>query len=581
MPESFEVVIVGSGVAGALLANELSAHPAKPRVLILEAGNNAIDDGDRKRFVDLYGLAVDRDSVSPYIRLASTRESPHPSGGVDRRHLVSLGPDDFKSNYARLVGGSTWAWRGNVPRMTPADFELRDRYHVADNWPISYADLLPHYVEAEKQLGVAGDTSEWDSARQGERGAPYPMPPIPQALGDQKFRERLRKSAKDGVPKVDGQGIRVVATPQARVSTESYTVPGTTFARRRCEGNANCIPICPTGAKYDASVHLRLALQKKTVTLRSSCPVTRVRTADDGRVLGVSYRDLKRGAKQDTDVDAKIVVLAANAIETPRLWLYSKLRNDNDLVGRYLMDHLQNEAVCFMPEPIYPFRGPQNTSSIPSFLDHPKRDKFSAFNVSIGNDGWGRFVDENGKSKAPFNILDELLWDSQNRKIAAFGKELQRLLADDDRSVLTRGLRLSFSTEQLPEHGNRVRLSEAKDALGIPRPALEYRVDDYSKESLENARRVCREIIRTAGLTPEGPDDIQMEYAGAGHLMGTCRMGTEPAKSVVDPYGRAHAHPNLWVVGSSVFVTGSAANPTLTLSALTLRSAKEMAKVFA
>ena len=366
-------------------------------------------------------------------------------------------------------------------------------------------------------------------------------------------------------------------------AVEHYKHPDTGYTRKRCEGNASCIPICPTGAKYDAAVHIRMALMasKKSgannVTFQSGCPVTVVRKDSYGRVVGVSYRDTRTGAKTDTDVDAQIVVLAANGIETPRLWLHSKLENTQDVVGRYLMDHIQGEAVCMTPVPIHPFRGPQNTSSIPSFIDHPKRNQVSAFNVSVGNDGWGRYVNEKGQSKAPFNVLDELLWDSEAKKIKTFGKALQHKLAVDPETALTCRLRLSFSTEQLPSRDNRVTLADEKDALGVPRPKITYQLSDYTKRSIANARSICREILRNAGLSPDGPDDVPFEYAGAGHIMGTCRMGSDPTKSVVNAFGRSHAYQNLWVVGSSVFVTGSCTNPTVTLAALTIRTARAIA----
>ena len=239
MAESFKIVIVGSGVAGAILAYKLAGHHSKPKILVLEAGHNGIDDTDdaaaqrdRHRFVSLYALTTDRDSVSPYTRLLSTKTAPHPTGGVDTKHLVQGGPDGFKSNYARLLGGSTWAWRGNCPRMVPADFELKKRYGVGDNWPITYGDLLPDFAEAEKELGIAGNTDEWDEETQGKRGAGYPMPGIAQAFGD----IWLKKQLHDAV--VDSRKIRVIATPQARVSIENYKHPDTGYARKRCEGKA-------------------------------------------------------------------------------------------------------------------------------------------------------------------------------------------------------------------------------------------------------------------------------------------------------------------------------------------------------
>ena len=141
-------------------------------------------------------------------------------------------------------------------------------------------------------------------------------------------------------------------------------------------------------------------------------------------------------------------------------------------------------------------------------------------------------------------------------------------------------LRLSFSTEQLPEPDNRVALADDKDAFGVPRPRISYKISDYSKRSLAYARSVVRRIIVAAGMKPEGTDLPNFQYSGAGHLMGTCRMGKSKADSVVDSEGRSHVHPNVYLVGSSVFVTASCVNPTLTLAALTLRTARALAGQF-
>jgi choline dehydrogenase-like flavoprotein len=116
-------------------------------------------------------------------------------------------------------------------------------------------------------------------------------------------------------------------------------------------------------------------------------------------------------------------------------------------------------------------------------------------------------------------------------------------------------------------------LAEQRDALGLPRPKLTYAIDDYVLTARDEARRL-------ADLVFDGLDATRRIHVdslfGAGHIMGTYRMGTDPATSVVDPFGRTHDHPNLFLVGSGVFPTGATANPTLTLAALALRTAAEM-----
>src|SRR5262249_43800392 len=157
------------------------------------------------------------------------------------------GPDLFKSQYARFVGGSTLAWRGNCPRFVPNDFRLAERYQRGRDWPISYDELEPSYCDAEDALGIAGDHDEWSSVA--PRARPFPMSKIVQAYGDRQLMKGLGKS------RFDNTEIRLLGLPQARNSKPYDDRPA-------CHGNNNCIPICPIQAKYDATVHVKKALRQ-------------------------------------------------------------------------------------------------------------------------------------------------------------------------------------------------------------------------------------------------------------------------------------------------------------------------------
>ena len=173
--------------------------------------------------------------------------------------------------------------------------------------------------------------------------------------------------------------------------------------------------------------------------------------------------------------------------------------------------------------------------------------------------------------------FNDLMWDAGRGRFIRFGKRLQEALADR----VTRMGRISYSTEQLPDASNRVELSDQQDPLGITRPKVTYRLDDYSKRALAYGFEVARRMW--AHLEAEGAEEVKpnqptFEYNGAGHIMGTMRMGSAASNSIVDAEGRAHEHPNVYVVGSSVFVTGSTVNPTVTLAALTIRTADAIAQ---
>ncbi|MEV0905454.1 GMC family oxidoreductase [Streptomyces hokutonensis] len=561
MDFDYDIVIIGAGVAGALTACQVKTARPQARILLLDAGNNPVDADQRRQFASTYQLSPTKGVPSPYADLPNNKQNLAPSqDGVGdsvamNRYYLEAGPDLYKSGFQRMVGGSTWAWRGNCPRFLPNDFKLNHSYGRGVDWPFDYNELEPFYVRAEAELGVSGNGAEWASLT--PRSADFPMPGIAASYGDERVRAALA-----GIPPIDGIPVVPITTPQARNSQEYQ-------GRSACQGNSSCLPICPSGAKYDAGHHVRRARDELDVEVRTSCVVTKL-VRRQGAAPTVVFKDWSTTARTEARVTGRHIVLALNAIETPKLWLISGLDNTSDQVGRNLMDHLTEEVVGLLGEPVFPFRGPQTTLGIETFRDGPFRKNNGAFRMTIGNDGWGR-------TEAPEVSLDHLMWNPDTKKILKTGSELQQAL----NHRVTRMLRFSYSTEQLPNPANRVTLSDELDALDVPRPKITYQIDDYSKAALAYghsvARRIWQYLENTAGAEEVDPLQPTLKYKGSGHLMGTMRMGTEKYNSVVDEFGQSHDHPGVWVVGSSVFPTSGTANPTITLSALTLRTADKLA----
>jgi choline dehydrogenase-like flavoprotein len=170
-----------------------------------------------------------------------------------------------------------------------------------------------------------------------------------------------------------------------------------------------------------------------------------------------------------------------------------------------------------------------------------------------------------------------------------FGKNL----VDKLNETITRQFRVGFLVEQTPDPDNRVTLSDFKDGLGLPRPKIAYSLSPYTKRGIVAAKQLQDLLFGKMGAkdrTTVQPIDptlfeeeingqrAQLNYVGAGHIMGTYRMGRNPKESVVDSFQRSHDHDNLYLVGSGTFPTGATANPTLTLAALALRTAEQIAK---
>jgi choline dehydrogenase-like flavoprotein len=573
MSKKYDVIVIGAGVAGALIAWKMAE--AELSVLMLEAREMRLEDQDRAEFVKIFAELpnTQRTPSKPFTKAHSINNkfafSPDGEDFYDpntitadekkKRYYQQEGPMIFKSQYQRLVGGSTWSWRGNSPRYVPSDFKLKSLFGHGRDWPLDYDDLEFWFCEAEEALGVAGDHDEWNGLFGANRSRRFPMEKIAQSYGDLQLIDRLKGAT------FDGTEIRIFGLPQARNSREYDGRPA-------CHGNSTCIPICPIQAKYDATVHVKMALQLGA-ELKDKAVVTDLRLDNQGRISEVVYKtwDAKGESVTENSVHGKIVVLAANAIESPKILLMSNggkgIANSSGHVGRNLMDHPGGEGTALLPFPVFPFRGPQSTSSIESFRDHKYRKEFCAFRLTIGNDGWGR-------SEHPFDLVNELL------EKRLFGEKLREELFE----TVTHQLRLAYATDQPADPNNRVRLHPTeKDALGLPKPQIEYKVDDYVLKGAAFAQKVIKHIFEILGATKThftNLNDPARAYSGSAHIMGTCIMGDDPADSVVDADCRSHDVANLFIAGSSVFPTGAPTNPTLPVAALALRTAERIKMLF-
>lgn len=605
---TYDVVIVGAGIAGAIIANRLAQ--AKKRVLILEAGPGI--PPNRNDYLQRFYTAPAKVVESPYPPPVqapgqtdpSQQDAPRPStlvlGSTPDGQPIWLDPRSsyltyqpgslpFGSNYERIGGGTTWHWVGTCLRLLPDDFQMQTKYGVEVDWPISYDDLMPWYDQAELEIGVAADQSAQDPL-DSIVGLPYgpghqfPMRGIPLSVVDQAFAGSLDGTSFDGLP------VLVTQTPQGR-NSQPYQ------GRRVCEGNTNCTPICPIQAKYDATVTLGAALQTGFVTLKPQCVANKVLVDGNGRISGIQYLNYqdpttRQGAVQGT-ATGTLYVLAAHALEVPKLLLLSAtdalpngVANRSGLVGCNLMDHTTFLGWGMMPQgkPVYPYRGPISTSGIESLRTGPFRSQRAAFRVEIGNEGW------NWPTGDPYTTTLDYI-DGTN--IGTLNPNLQRLsgaqLVQTLNGLLTRQFRMAFLVEQEPQTTNRIVLSKTvTDGLGIPRPEIRYGLSPYTMAGFQAAAQASRQFI--AGLGAQSftafqqgnpgfeYENVQYNYFGAGHTMGTYTMGSQASASVVNSLQQSWDHENLYLVGSGVFPTVGTANPTLTIAALACWAAENVLK---
>ena len=323
---------------------------------------------------------------------------------------------------------------------------------------------------------------------------------------------------------------------------------------------------------------------------------------ENGRIRQVNYQQYDQEGLPGKDLTAQgtLYVLAAAAVENAKILLASGpqnnissgLANSSDQLGRNLMDHPYFLTWALAPEDVGSFRGPGYTSGIPTFLDGEFRKQFAAFRIDVGNWGW------NFSAFSPFSDVTHLI----SADPPTFGRQLREALGN----TVPRQMRLGFQIEQLPHPGNRVTISEEfKDASGNYRPVISYDVGDYTWDAMLAAIEVSDRVWDLMGVprndSPEEPTtrfhlgqvnpkiglfakppptrpykETELGFYGAGHLVGTHRMGSSKTDSVVTDTQRSWDHENLYIVGCGSHPTMGTSNPTITAAALAIRSAKHM-----
>ncbi|QCR38564.1 GMC family oxidoreductase [Nissabacter sp. SGAir0207] len=529
IPSESTVVIVGTGVVGVVIAEQLL--DAGIPVLMLEAGPRV----PRAEIVENYRNLPLAAKGNPIECYPSRDWAPHPEpAGAGKGYLQLSGADSYAQSYVRYAGGSTWHWAGTCWRLTPADMQLHSRYGVGRDWPFEYATLEPYYARAEHKLGVCGPDDpalQWPPLR----SRPYPMPALPFGPGEARFTEVVKELGYHNIP-----------CAQARNSGMPYD------DRPACCANNNCVPVCPVGAKYDAATALS-RLEAKGAVIVENAVVWRVETNARNQIEAVHYYDPQ---KQSHRVTGKLFVLACNGLENPKLLLMSAdarnpngLANSSDQVGRNMMDHPQITMTVTLEEPYWAGVGPVVNSGIMETSQGDFRSEHAGAYFRFNNFARNRFV--------TFDALKKGLVGK------ALDEEIRRMTACTADIVAAH--------EILPDANNRLTLSSQKDWLGLPKPAIHYDVGDYVRRSARDySLPIARNIAAAMGATDMA---FSKQFNQSKHIMGGTIMGLDPATSVVDADCRAHDHRNLFLPGGGAMPSTACGNSTLTMVALAFKAA--------
>jgi len=521
MAETFDILIIGSGASGAAAAWSLSRIP-NARIVCLEQGGSTAPQNYPSTSADWELRRHDSFNVNPNVR----------KGVADYPIDDSASPIAI-ANY-NGVGGSTILYSGHFPRFHPSDFCTHTLDGVGGDWPLRYEDLAPYFAENEAMMGVAGlvgDTAypDYESL----------LPPVPLGPMGQRIAQAFNTLGWHWWP--------------------SYSAINT----HRHQGRASCINLgpcntgCAQGAKASVDVTYWPAALRSGVKLVPHARVRQITLNAKGMASGALYLD---AAGAEHQLHARIVVLACNGIGTPRLLLNSTssafpdgLANDSGLVGTHLMLHPLGFVEGQFEEDLQSSLGPHGCCLLSQqfYETQAQHDFVRGYTLQV-------------LRGAP--AIETAVSGYMRRQVS-----LGRGHHASFQKLYNHTAGIAVISEDLPEAHNRITLDPAHpDASGMPGVKVHYTLGENTKKMLAHGVEQSRAVIRAAGgkvvaaFTP-------VRNTGW-HLMGTTRMGPDPASSVVNRYGQTHAVKNLFVVDSSIFVTAGAVNPVATAQALTLHA---------
>ena len=524
--EEVDFVIIGSGAAGGIIAKELST--AGFSTVVLEQG----------KYRNVQDFTHDE---IRYFLNGEMFGSQGESGMTFRKDAADepRATQRDPAAYAKTVGGSSVVFSAHLWRMRPIDFTEQSVLGAIDgtnfsDWPISYDELEPYYTKVEWDMGVSGAPGHSDPPR----SRPFPMPPLP-----------INSSGAIMEKAAAALGLHADVQPHAILS-------------RPHNGRAACMLCgfcaffgCEFGAKSSSlAAMIPLAEASGNCEIRPESTAFRIVRNATGRVSEVLYYDKdgnERGQK------AKAVVLSANGAESPRLLLESdNLANSSGYVGRNLMFNAHAGVNAIFPQPLNEYKGVQATRVI---LDFYETDPARGFYGGGGIDARG------GLAMTPlmYSVFGGPPADRN------WGAEYKDRIA----YTFARQMGLMVSATSLPMDRNNITLHpEKKDKWGRPAIVVTYR--DHP-DDVANARFLqdkAQELLDAAGPEQTWAQPVG-ETTGGVHLLGTCRMGDDPATSVIDRNHRSHDVPNLFICDGSSLVSSTRGQPTMTIMALAFRAA--------
>lgn len=539
--QQVDTLIVGSGVAATAISERLLQSDANASILILEAGSE-VKMQDQSLWQDFVVNGQQYDKL-PYFKY---NDLPYPDRDQPGENL-SIGDTTVPLDGSRVMtyGGSTIHWGGWSFRMKPEDFKMKTNTGTGIDWPIAYDEFEPYYSAAENYIGVAGDSND----KTVPRSRAFPFDAYPFTLEDAPLINALT-----------ALGWNYSHLPIAR-----HGIANTTAMQAPCKTTGTC-KYCPFGARYAATNFLnnmQTWQDAPNFEVRLNAVVQVIDVHSKHQVKGVTYLD-KRANKM-VSVEAKNVIIAGGAIESPKLLMRSTsehwpngVGNDNDLVGRFFITH---------PYFMYSATVANNSELMRAEMDFPTL--CSREFDSEAEQAKGKFVLVN-PSSSPTPLV--------NGKKQTLEQMMQNGMTRAEIDVALQGpaqVQVHGMVEIFSEYNNRVMNLDTVNRIGLPETIVDYSKSADFCERMSYITAKVNQIFAKMKATPSGEPFISWR---ADHAACTCRMAESADEGVVDSNLKVFGVDNLYVCSNAVFPNTGAINPTLTLTALSIRLGEHLSQ---